>query len=424
MKNFVNLVDTLITEGVDSGLLQLSSEDDFINGKTVKINRKDLINFGSCSYLGLEVDERMKYAAMDAVNRFGTQFSASRSYVSIGLYEKLEALLSQIFQQPTLAVPTTSLGHISALPTIIDESDVVIKDLQVHASVQNALTMLRGQGVYVKTILHNRIDQLADEIEMLKGKHRHIWYMADGVYSMYGDTLPIREVADLLNQYEQFHLYVDDAHGMSWTGMNGSGFVLNAMEFHPRMVMATSLNKGFASGGGALVFPNELLRKKVRNCGASLMFSGPMQPSSLGAAICSANIHLSPEIKDLQADFHAKMRFFEEKAEQYDLRLINHEFTPIFFIGVGKLDVGFNLFKRMKNAGYFMNLGMYPAVSRDKTGIRVALNRRLSFEDIDGMLAVMAQELEAALKEENSSKDEILSAFGLPNKKNLETEIN
>ncbi len=413
MKNFVDLVDEVFTDGTQRGVMQLSTQDDFINGKTVRIHNQEMLNFGSCSYLGMEVDQRLKYGAIDAINRFGTQFSASRSYISLGIYDELEDLLSQIFQQPTIAAPTTSLGHITVLPNIINEKDLVIKDKQVHASVQNTLRILKAQGVTVRSVPHNDMEILEQEIEQAQKKYRHIWYMADGVYSMYGDGMPVPAIQRLLDEYEQFHVYVDDAHGMSWTGPRGAGYVFDKMNFHPRMVMATSLAKGFASGGGALVFPNEAMKKKIRNCGAGVMFSGPIQPAVMGASVASAKIHLSPEIQPLQEELQAKMRFFQETTRKYDLRLIHDSFTPIFFIGVGKLEVGFNLLNRMMKAGFFTNLGLYPAVPYKNTGMRVALNRSLAYSDIDAMLAVMAEELEYALRDEGSSKEEMLEAFGL-----------
>lgn len=42
---------------------------------------------------------------------------------------------------------------------------------------------------------------------------------------MYGDAAPVKEIEKLLNKYDNFHLYIDDAHGMSWTGKNGCGYV-------------------------------------------------------------------------------------------------------------------------------------------------------------------------------------------------------
>lgn len=411
MKKLIDLVDQVFNDGSKLGVVHLSTEDETLNGRTIKMQNQDMVNFGSCSYLGLEVDERLKQASIEAVEKYGTLFASSRSYVSLGLYEEIEDLLFQIFGKPSLLAPTTSLGHISIIPTLIGENDAIILDFQVHASVQNAVQLMKAQGIHIKTIPHNNMDALEKRIKTLSEKYDKVWYMADGIYSMYGDVSPLKDVEYLLNKYEKFHFYVDDAHGMSWLGKNGAGYVLKEMDFHPRMIFTTTLGKSFASSGGALVFPDKEQAQKVRNCGAGLMFSGPVSPAILGTAIASAKIHLSPEIYELQDKLHRRIEHFSNHASMNDLLVINEHFTPIFFIGVGKLEVGFNLCKRMMKAGYYMNIGLYPAVPYKNTGMRVTLNGNLAMEDIENMLSIMAEELPKALADEGSSLDEVYEAF-------------
>ena len=40
------------------------------------------------------------------------------------------------------------------------------------------------------------------------------------------DYAPFEELKSLLDKYLEFHLYIDDAHGMSWTGKNGAGIAI------------------------------------------------------------------------------------------------------------------------------------------------------------------------------------------------------
>ena len=122
-------------------------------------------------------------------------------------------------------------------------------------------------------------------IERVAPKHSRIWYMADGVYSMFADLAPFAQLKELLDRYPQLHLYIDDSHGVSWAGRHGRGPALDALAGHPRVVVACSLNKSFASAGGAIVFPDPEMRRLVRTSGGPMIFSGPVQPPLLGAAI-------------------------------------------------------------------------------------------------------------------------------------------
>ena len=87
--DFVNVVNEIIEKGRKQEVLQLYTEDETFDGRFIQIKGKRLLNFGSCSYLGLELDQRLKAAAIDAIQRYGIQYSSSRSYVSCTLYKEL-----------------------------------------------------------------------------------------------------------------------------------------------------------------------------------------------------------------------------------------------------------------------------------------------------------------------------------------------
>ncbi|MDX2250359.1 MAG: aminotransferase class I/II-fold pyridoxal phosphate-dependent enzyme [Bacteroidia bacterium] len=397
-------INKTINQAREAGAIHLSTEDEYFNGREIQVDGKNLINFSSCSYLGLELDPRMKAAAIDAIQRYGTQFSSSRAYVSLGLYDELESLLSQIYQSPVLVAPTTTLGHMSLIPTIIGDDDVVILDHQVHASVALAVQTVKARSVKVEMIRHNSIEMLEQRIQKLRKEYNKIWYFADGVYSMYGDYAPMDELISLLNKYDQFHLYMDDAHGTGWTGKNGSGYVRSKIGAHPRVFITGSMAKGFGAVGGILVLPNEETRQLVRNCGGTMIFSGPIQPASLAAAVQSAKIQLSPEIHALQYKLAARIERFNQMAEKLNIELISESDTPICFVHVGMPEVGFNMVRRLKEQGYFVNIAVYPSVPYKNTGLRLTIHNHLRLEDIDNVLRLIAENLPLAIQEENQKK--------------------
>jgi len=394
-----NIAEHLITaeatvrKAVKAGIVHLNTEDHQLEGRRITLKGQKVLNFSSCSYLGLELHPALKAGAEDALHRYGTQFSASRAYLSLGMYEELESLLGEMFQSPTLVAPTTTLGHLSALPVLIDSQDVVILDHQVHASVNMATQLLRAQGVRVEMIRHNRMDMLETRIKKLQHKYNRIWYLADGVYSMFGDFAPVAGLSSLMDTYECLHLYIDDAHGTSWTGARGAGFAKPWFAGHPRVYLTASLNKSFASGGGAIIFPDEKSKSQVRTMGGTLMFSGPLQPSMLGAAIASANLHLSDELPILQDELMDKIKHFQQEALFMNVPLYQSSDTPIFFIPVGVPSTGYEIIRRLLDEGFFTNLAAYPSVPYRQTGVRITINNHLSKSDITQLLATVAQEL-------------------------------
>ena len=77
----LDVLDDIFTEAADRGLMLRTAEDDTLDGRSITLAGRELVSFGSCSYLGLEMDDRLRAGVVDAVMRYGTQFSSSRSYV-------------------------------------------------------------------------------------------------------------------------------------------------------------------------------------------------------------------------------------------------------------------------------------------------------------------------------------------------------
>ena len=412
--SFNDIIDQVISHGVNKGILHLYSENKSIECTNITVNGKAVINFGSCSYLGLEHDRRLKDGAQSAVERFGTQFSSSRAYLSLSLYKELENLFGEIFSANCIVTPTTTLGHLANLPVLVGDKDAIIIDQQVHSSVQMALSLLKVKGVYTEIVRHNRTDLLEERITRLHSKFKKIWYMADGVYSMFGDDCDVENLYYLMNKYEKFHCYIDDAHGMSIYGSNGEGYVLNNRKIHPKMNVATSLAKAFATGGAVMIYSNKEMARRVRTCGGPLITSGPLQPANLGAAIACAKIHLTSEIQLLQKELYSKIEFANGLLEKFGLPIISKGKAPIFFVGVSLPKLGYNLVKRLMDKGYYVNLGIFPAVPMKNTGIRFTITRLHTNEQIYDMIKTLASEFPKALLEEGMEVAQIYKAFKKP----------
>jgi len=399
--------------GKKNNVLQLNTTSSFLDGRTIEANGYEMVNFGSCSYLGLEVDPRLMNAAHQAINKFGVQFSASRSYISLGMYEELESLLSEIFGGYAIAAPSTSMAHMSAIPVLIGRNDAIIMDQQVHASVVNAVNIIKGRGNQVVRVKHNNLHRLEETIKYLSKEYDKVWYMADGIYSMYGDVAPVKELVALADKYECLHLYLDDAHGVSWYGENGKGYVLSEVDFHPKMVLTASLSKSFGAGGGVVVLPNEEMYSLVRNCGGSLMFSGPMQVPVLGAIIESCKLHLSGEIDKLQRELSDRIEYFIECSNDLGLPLAAAIHTPVFYMGGGTSEMSSELCARMMARGFYTNPSGFPAVPYHNSGLRITITRHQTKADIRNFLLALKSELEELCAEEDYPIEKIFKAFGL-----------
>jgi 7-keto-8-aminopelargonate synthetase-like enzyme len=418
-EQILSLLDEVSISGKKLGIILQTIEDSELDGRHVTVKGNKMKNFSSCSYLGLDLDQRLMAGAIDAVSRFGVQFSSSRSYLSSPLYGELEERLAKIFNAPAAVFNTTTLGHLSNLPILIGDDDAIILDVSVHSSVQMAVALLKERNITTEVIRHNRLDILEDRVKQLSMTHKKIWYLSDGVYSMFGDLAPVKEIVELMDQYDQLHLYIDDAHGMSWAGDNGSGYVMSQVKFHPRMYLSTSLGKAFGASGGVMVFPNDEEYRRVHDYGKTSIFSIQVPPPVLGAAVASAKIHLSADIYSLQKQLQEKIKFFNQTASLLELPMYSNNISPVKFICLGKPTMGYNMVSRLMNAGYYVNLSVFPSVSYNNTGMRIPLSLHMTKEDIEGLLNEIATQMPLAFKETGSSLKEVTRFFKLDKKEKV-----
>ena len=391
----------------------LHLDDEVATGRTIWVEGTELLSFGSCSYLGLETDPRLKAGAIRAAERYGTQYSSSRAYASSPLYAPLEEGFSEMFGGHAMLSPTTTLGHLSTLPVLMEEHDAIVVDHQAHHSLHLGVTQARAGGAEVQVVRHGALDRMEQAIQQFvdAGKEK-VWLVLDGVYSMFGDLPDAHHALTMLNRYPNLHLYVDDAHGTSIAGKHGRGVHLSRMGAHPRMVIAASLAKAFGAGGGVIVFPTEELAERVRMCGGPMLFSGPIQPPVLGALHASLGIHLSDELPGLQAELLARITLLNELLVDRGLPLLARNDTPIFFIQAGLSELASRVVERMReHEDIFVNVSLFPAVPSKRAGVRIAVNRRHTPEDLERLADALARQYPLAMAEVGFGPDEVARCF-------------
>ncbi len=382
--------------GRSMGLLQQVAEDEALSGRELTLGGRNMLSFASCSYLGLEMEPALKDAAIAATQAYGTQFSASRAFISAPPYAEAEALLSQITGRPSLLVPSTSLGHQAALPLLVGPDDLVLIDVQAHASLHVAAQLLKAQGIRVQTVGHSAPDHVARKLRASDAPR--VWLLIDGVYSMIGDVAPFAAYDRLLAEDERLTLYIDDAHATGWCGDRGQGMALDRWPDHPRVLVALSLNKSFACAGGCLALASDEQAEAVRAFGPAMTFSGPVQPPMLGAILASARLHLSNDLAERQSALRQRVAHFNAGAKALDMPLACEDETPMRYIRIGDVGRTVAAATALQTAGYFMASVAPPAVSARDVGLRMTITAHHTMSDIDALLTALSDALAASLQ--------------------------
>ncbi len=354
-----------------AGLTRVRVEDDQHDGGHVVIGGRKVLNMGSCAYMGLNVDHRLKQGAIEAIERYGPVFSSSTAYTSVALYTDLEHLLTRILGTNVLVPTTTTLGHLAFFQVAPQAGDVLIMDAQAHASLHLAAHLPQSEGIPIVITAHNDRAELERAVRQAEadGANR-IWYIADGVYSMYGDTLTGLGLRELLDQHPTLHAYIDDAHGFGWHGRYGSGVARADLGMHDRVVIAASLSKSFGSGGAVLAVPDEELAHRILIASGTMTFSGPLHPAELGAAVASAELHLAPDFSDRQAELRRQIKLLGDLLAEADIEVADQAGTPIWYLPVGPAHATIELARRMLDADIYTNVALFPVVPHGYAGLR------------------------------------------------------
>lgn len=412
--NTYDTLDIAFTSAKERGILHLNSTEHEFNGDFLQINEHDLINFGTCGYLGIEKHPLVLSKSYELLHKYGSQFSISRSYIKSPYQLHLESLIGQIFDNhPIILYTSTSITHQSVIGTLIQPSDLIILDQQVHYSVQYPCLHTKLQGTIVKMIRHNDMNMLEDFIKRDYNKYNRIWYMSDGVYSMYGD-LPNKAILKILmDKYPKLYLYFDDAHGVGWTGKYGSGTTFEDFKHNNKVIVISTLAKGFGCVGGIAIFNDYEMFRRTDIYGGILSYTHPLSPSNIGAATGAAELFLSDELPKLQDELKNLMIYLNQELERKNLPNISSNETPIYFIGTGSSKVTYNLINKVMNDGIYVNPAIFPVVPNDKCGLRFTLTRHNTIQHIDTLIQSLSKNFEIAIEEEGENINDVNKIFGI-----------
>src|SRR5437660_3094118 len=185
-------------------------------GPLVRMEGMERVRLGSNNYLGLTGDRRVKDAARDALDRYGTALTGSRFLNgTIPLHLELEAeLAGWMGTEGALAFTTGYQANIGCLGTLLSPGDTVVFGSGDHASIMDGIAMSRAKA---RPFRHRRLDKLATMLERAASDGGGVLVVVDGVFSMEGDVCDLPRVAELCREHGA-RLMVDEAHGIGVLG--------------------------------------------------------------------------------------------------------------------------------------------------------------------------------------------------------------
>ncbi|MEO0129090.1 MAG: aminotransferase class I/II-fold pyridoxal phosphate-dependent enzyme [candidate division WOR-3 bacterium] len=350
----------------------------------VMINGKEYIMIGSNGYLGLAADERLKRAAIEAVQKYGSTCSGSRFLNgTLDIHIRLERELAEFFEKDDGIVFSTgfqtNLGIISA---IAGKDDVIIIDRQDHASIIDGCRLSFAE---VKKFKHNDMDDLERILKSIPHNKAKL-IVVDGVFSMEGDVINLPEVVKLKKKFNA-RLLVDDAHGIGVMGEHGRGVCEHFNLLNEVDIIMGTFSKSFASLGGFVVAEKDVITH-IRHTARALIFSASMTPASVASALKSLEI--------IKTEPERRKRLWEvtERVRKgfKDIGLDTGESTtPVIPVIIGEDEKCFAFWKSLFENGVFANPVISPATPPGRALIRTSYMATHTDEDINIVLDVFRE---------------------------------
>jgi 8-amino-7-oxononanoate synthase len=362
-------------------------------GPVVTMEGRERIMLGSNNYLGLTGDERVKDAARQALERYGTGLTGSRFLNgTLDLHLELERELADWMGSEDVLVYTTGyLANTGAIGTLLEPGDTVVCDTGDHASILDAVSLSRAR---VRPFRHNRLDKLESMLSRAESDGGGVLVVVDGVFSMEGDLAQLPDIAALCRRHGA-RLMVDEAHGVGVLGARGAGASeLLDCEEEVDLRMGT-FSKSLASCGGFIAGPADVI-DFLRVQSRSFMFTAAAVPAAVGAALGALRVIRSSEGPELMAKVLGNARYLHDglAALGYEVMEPNRLpdgselITPIVPVLVRDDWKAVLLWKALYDAGVYVNVAIYPAVQRGGALLRTSVMATHEREHLDRALAV------------------------------------
>ena len=362
---------------------------DSASAPVVEVEGAERVMLGSNNYLGLTGDPRVKAAAREALERYGTGLTGSRFMNgTIELHLELERELADwMGTEAALVFTTGHQANLGAIGTLLGPGDTVVVDSGDHASILDGAILSRAK---LRPFRHNRLDKLERALEKAAGDGGGVLVVVDGVFSMEGDVAPLAEIAELCRRYGA-RLMVDEAHALGVLGARGAGTSeLLGVEDRVDLRMAT-FSKSLASCGGVIAGPAEVI-EYLQISARPFMFTAAGVPAAVGAALAATRICRSDEGPQLFARVLDNAAYLQQGLADLGYAVVGPTgiVTPIVPVLVADDWKAVLLWRALYDAGVYVNVAIHPAVAPGGALLRTSVIASHERPVLDRALEVFA----------------------------------
>ncbi|MEG8947179.1 aminotransferase class I/II-fold pyridoxal phosphate-dependent enzyme [Rosettibacter firmus] len=337
-------------------------------GPVVQIEGKKIVMAGSNNYLGLTAHPKVKEAAIKAVEKYGTGCSGSRYLTgTLDLHIELENRLAKFFGVEAVLLYSTGYQTAQGIITaLVQKGEYVVSDKDNHACIVAGQIMARGATAELVRYKHNDMNDLERVLQKIPYEAGKL-IVSDGVFSTGGEIVDLPTLVSLAKKYNA-RVLIDDAHAVGVIGKGGRG---TASEFNLEkevdLTMGT-FSKTFASLGGFVAGPERVINY-LKHHSSALIFSASPTPAAVAAALAALDI-LEQEPWRVQKLINNANKV-RQGLKEAGFNIVDGR-TAIVPVIVGDDNLAFQMWRKLFDAGVFVNVFISPGVPPGRQMMRTS----------------------------------------------------
>lgn len=338
------------------------------NGRFIRVEGRDILNFASNDYLGLATDPAVRKQVARNFASLGPSASSSRLVTgNHNVIRNAELKFARYFgYEDALFFPSGFQANMAVLSTLFGKGDSIFFDKHIHASSIKGMALSSADFFGYK---HNNTDHLKRRLQTKGDEPKAL--ITEALFSMDGDTPDIKALAELKKEFNLLCV-VDEAHSFGVLGKGGRGIGRYLAD-----VAVGTLGKAFGLFGAFVLLPS-LFRDYLINFSSPLIYTTSLPEAQAQSA---ADILDRVESADGKREYLQDLRnLFVRKAIDKGFRVKGE--AHILSITIGNEQKSLALARRLFEKGIFVFPARYPTVPMGQAILRISLSSLLEEEDV------------------------------------------
>ncbi len=348
---------------------------------------RKFLNFCSYNYLGYSYHPEVIQSVKDTLDEFGTG-AVSAPLLSGYSYpiKQLEDSIAELKGKEAAVVFSTGYGtNLGILSALLRPGDVAVLDILSHASIYDGV---RLGGADIKIFAHNNPQHLEKVLKGLQG--RRVIVCVEGVYSMDGDLSNLPELVPICKKYGA-KILVDEAHATLIFGERGGGVAEHfGLEKEVDIAIGT-FSKSFGAIGG-FAAGNEKLMTYLRMFSNSYVFSCAMAPHTAAGILKVMELFKKDDSERTQLWENTHYMHDQLKKAGLDIADTKSQVVPVMAGSDLRLR---EISRRIQAKGLSTGVVTFPAVSKNKTRLRLSISSKHTREQMDSGVAIIQEVFES-----------------------------